>query len=40
MACGRRGGKNEKYHAIEGGPQTLSNLAAYVAGIVRKGGEG
>jgi len=30
----------EKYHAIEGGQQTLSNLAAYVTGIVRKGGEG
>jgi hypothetical protein len=29
----------EKYHAIEGGQQTLSNLAAYVAEIVRKGGE-
>ncbi|MCU7725209.1 SRPBCC family protein [Actinoplanes sp. KI2] len=29
----------EKYHAIEGGEQTLSNLAAYVAGIVRKGAE-
>jgi uncharacterized protein YndB with AHSA1/START domain len=27
----------EKYHAIEGGQQTLSNLAAYVAEIVRKG---
>ena len=26
----------EKYHAIEGGQQTLSNLAAYVAEIVRK----
>src|ERR671928_758991 len=26
-----------KYHAIEGGQQTLSNLAAYVTGIVRKG---
>jgi uncharacterized protein YndB with AHSA1/START domain len=25
----------EKYHAIEGGQQTLSNLAAYVTGIVR-----
>jgi len=25
----------EKYHAIEGGQQTLSNLAAYVAEIVR-----
>src|SRR6185295_502010 len=30
----------EKYHAIEGGQQTLSNLAAYVAEIVRKGAEG
>ena len=30
----------EKYHAIEGGQQTLSNLAAYVTGIVRKGAEG
>ena len=33
----------EKYHAIEGGQQTLSNLAAYVTGyvtdIVRKGVE-
>ena len=29
----------EKYHAIEGGQQTLSNLAAYVAEIVRKGVE-
>ncbi len=29
----------EKYHAIEGGQQTLSNLAAYVAEIVRKGAE-
>ncbi|PXX71760.1 uncharacterized protein YndB with AHSA1/START domain [Nocardia tenerifensis] len=27
----------EKYHAIEGGRQTLSNLAAYVTEIVRKG---
>jgi uncharacterized protein YndB with AHSA1/START domain len=27
----------EKYHAIEGGRQTLSNLAAYVSEIVRKG---
>ena len=26
-----------KYHAIEGGQQTLSNLAAYVTEIVRKG---
>src|SRR5919205_476127 len=30
----------EKYHAIEGGHQTLSNLAAYVAEILRKGAEG
>jgi uncharacterized protein YndB with AHSA1/START domain len=30
----------EKYHAIEGGRQTLSNLAAYVTEFVRKGGEG
>ncbi len=30
----------EKYHAIEGGQQTLSNLAAYVAELVRKGVEG
>ena len=30
----------EKYHAIEGGQQTLSNLAAYVTEIVRKGGGG
>ncbi|WP_406324873.1 SRPBCC family protein [Streptomyces niveus] len=29
----------EKYHAVEGGRQTLSNLAAYVAEIVRKGVE-
>jgi uncharacterized protein YndB with AHSA1/START domain len=29
----------EKYHAIEGGQQTLSNLAAYVTEIVRKEGE-
>jgi uncharacterized protein YndB with AHSA1/START domain len=27
----------EKYHAIEGGEQTLSNLAAYVTEAVRKG---
>ncbi len=26
----------EKYHAIEGGQQTLSNLAAYVTDMVRK----
>ena len=30
----------EKYHAIEGGQQTLSNLAAYVTEIVRNGVEG
>ena len=29
----------EKYHAIEGGQQTLNNLAAYVTEIVRKGAE-
>ena len=29
----------EKYHAIEGGQQTLSSLAAYVTEIVRKGAE-
>ena len=29
----------EKYHAIEGGQQTLGNLAAYVTEIVRKGAE-
>jgi uncharacterized protein YndB with AHSA1/START domain len=29
-----------KYHAIEGGQQTLSNLAAYVTEIVWNGGEG
>jgi uncharacterized protein YndB with AHSA1/START domain len=29
----------EKYHAIEGGQQTLSNLADYVTEIVRKGAE-
>jgi hypothetical protein len=29
----------EKYHAIEGGQQTLSKLAAYVTKIVRKGVE-
>jgi hypothetical protein len=23
----------EKYHAVEGGEQTLSNLAGYVAGL-------
>ena len=26
----------ERYHAIEGGQQTLSNLAAYVTAIVQK----
>jgi uncharacterized protein YndB with AHSA1/START domain len=30
----------ERYHAIEGGQQTLSNLAAYVTEIVRKRVEG
>lgn len=30
----------EKYHAVEGGQQTLGNLAAYVTGIVRKEAEG
>jgi uncharacterized protein YndB with AHSA1/START domain len=30
----------EKYHAIEGGQQTLGNLAAYVTGIFQKGAEG
>ncbi|GAA0498308.1 activator of HSP90 ATPase [Paractinoplanes deccanensis] len=30
----------EKYHAIEGGRQTLGNLAAYVTEIVRRGAEG
>ena len=30
----------EKYHAIEGGQQTLSNLAAYVTEIERMGVEG
>jgi uncharacterized protein YndB with AHSA1/START domain len=30
----------EKFHAIEGGQQTLSNLAAYVAELVQKGAEG
>jgi hypothetical protein len=30
----------EKYHAIEGGKQTLNNLAAYVAEYIRKGAEG
>src|ERR1700759_4031547 len=30
----------ERYHAIEGGEQTLGNLAAYVAEIARHGAEG
>ena len=30
----------ERYHAIEGGRQTLGNLAAYLAEIVRKGARG
>jgi uncharacterized protein YndB with AHSA1/START domain len=30
----------EKYHAIEGGRQTLGNLAAYVTEIARNGAEG
>ncbi|MFD0540194.1 SRPBCC family protein [Actinomadura luteofluorescens] len=30
----------EKYHAVEGGQQTLSNLASYVTEILRKGTEG
>ncbi len=30
----------EKYHAIEGGQQTLSNLADYVTEIARNGAEG
>jgi uncharacterized protein YndB with AHSA1/START domain len=29
----------EKYHAIEGGQQTLSHLAAYVTGILQKGAQ-
>jgi hypothetical protein len=29
----------EKYHAIEGGRQTLSNLAAYVTETARSGAE-
>ena len=29
----------KKYHAIEGGEQTLSNLAAYVGELVRRGVE-
>jgi hypothetical protein len=27
----------EKYHAVEGGRQTLNNLAAYVTETARKG---
>jgi len=30
----------EKYHAIEGGEQTLNSLAAYVGDLARKGAEG
>ncbi|PSJ36525.1 SRPBCC family protein [Allosphingosinicella deserti] len=30
----------EKYHAIEGGEQTLANLAAYVGALVGSGGQG
>jgi len=30
----------EKYHAIEGGQQTLGHLAAYVTGLVQQGAEG
>src|SRR3954464_9844325 len=30
----------EKYHAVEGGQQTLANLAAYVIEFIRKGAEG
>jgi len=30
----------EKYHAIEGGQQTLSHLDAYVTEILRKGAQG
>jgi uncharacterized protein YndB with AHSA1/START domain len=30
----------EKYHAVEGGQQTLSNLAAYVTEAMRKAAEG
>ncbi len=29
----------EKYHAVEGGQQTLGNLAAYVAGLAEREGE-
>ena len=35
----RRDEAVEKYHATEGGEQTLSNLAAYVSEIVRNGAE-
>ncbi|MEU5719105.1 hypothetical protein AB0G71_25715 [Streptomyces sp. NPDC020403] len=35
-----RGEAVEKCHAVEGGRQTLSNLAAYGTEIVRKGAEG
>lgn len=35
----RRDEAVEKYHAIEGGQQTLRNLAAYVTQNVRKGAE-
>jgi hypothetical protein len=30
----------EKYHAIEGGQQTLGNLAVYVAELVQDGARG
>ncbi|WP_405965395.1 SRPBCC domain-containing protein [Streptomyces sp. NBC_00723] len=30
----------EKYHAIEGGRQALSSLAAYVTDLARKGAQG
>ena len=30
----------QTYHAIEGGQQTLSNLAAYVTEIARLGAQG
>ena len=36
----RRDEAVEKYHAIEGGRQTLDNLAAYVTEIAEKGVEG
>ena len=36
----RRDEAVEKYHAIEGGQQTLSHLAAYVTELVQKGVEG